>query len=175
MRSIILTLFMLPLLFSMKAQIIDDDYEKTGVIERHSRTHEKLPFFFIANEEKNVVLIGYDFTPTKWEAYTIDTWEKISFFETKGHSLAERSFFSPNDQDIIYIKKNGGKLISEVDYKKGTVVKKKSKDLPRGCSTKREKDYKSYWAEDYRTQVYFYKQYAFEVEDYTITAYKRIK
>ena len=175
MRSIILTLFMLPLVLSMKAQIIDDDYEKIGVIERDSRTHEKLPFDFIADEEKNVVLIGYDFTPTKWEVYAIDTWKKISYFETKGHSLAERSFFSPNEPDIIYIKKNGGKLISEVDYRKGTVVKKKCKDLPGACGVLREKDYKSYWAEDYRTQVFFYNQYAFEVEDYTITAYKRIK
>ena len=175
MRGFIMVNFLFLLMLSAQAQVIDDDYQKLGVIQRDERTHNMLPFVFLADESKDIVLIGYDFTPTKWEAYSLQNWQKVSYFETKGHALYRLSYFHPTKENIVYIKKNGGKLISEVNYKEGTVVKMKCKDLPQGCSQERKRDYESFWQEDYRRQIFFYKDYAFEVEDYVITAYKRDK
>ncbi|OEK01862.1 hypothetical protein BFP97_10195 [Roseivirga sp. 4D4] len=154
-------------------QIIDKDYEQIGVVDR-DYPGKDIPFYFFADDERDVVLIGYGFKPTTFTVFKLSSLERISMFKTKGHTTSVESYFSESESDIIYIKNSKGKTVSKVNFKTGEVTKTKCQLSPKGCDYFTEKNYTALWDEEFRFYYFFFKRYLFLVEQETVSAYKKV-
>ena len=174
---LMLTVILLLLNTVVRAQIIDDDYVKIGEIKGKVGFQNRLPFGFFPNAEQDVVLIAYDFKPAKFVAYRLSDWSVLSYFETSGHVSNRSTYFDKNDEDIIYIKRSGGKTVFKANYNTGVVQKLKCKDAPNGCGfyENKEKEYMSFWEYNYRSFYFFYKDYVILHDRENVSLYKRLK
>lgn len=176
-KFILIGLFLLSSTLSLNAQLINKDYKEISVIQRDSRNHGDIPFDFFWNKEKNILIVGYDFKPTRFEVYNIETWTRISYFETKGHTDESGSFFSPLETDIIYINKIGGKTLYKINYLTGEELGKTScKKLEFECPTLLS--HKSFYESFTQTkslyhEYIFFDVFALIIEDNKVIVYKK--
>ncbi|WP_141719779.1 hypothetical protein [Roseivirga misakiensis] len=161
----------------LKAQIINKDYIKVKTIERDYRNQVSLPFYYLWNEQQEILIIGFDFKPSKFEVFETKTWKRLSYFQTRGHSFEPESFFSPKETNVVYIKKNRGKTLYKVDYLKGVILEKtsiKKLDFERPAPNYESQFYDSYWQQNFPRHHYlFFEDYALIIKDSEIDVYKR--
>ncbi len=177
-RPFFIMLFCLFSSLTLNAQLMNEEYKKVNTILRDTRNQENLSFSFLRHEEKKVLLIGYDLSPTKFEVYDTKTWTRISYFETKGHVAEAESFFSTTEANIVYIKKSRGKALFKVNYLTGEVLEKtscKRLGFEGPIAEYNNQFYELFWRQKVQgvDQYFFFENFALNIKDSEIDVFKK--
>ncbi|MBO3697525.1 hypothetical protein [Roseivirga sp. E12] len=177
-RPVFIVLFYMLISLGLSAQIMNEDYEKVNTITRDSRNKGNLSFSFLWSEKHEVLIIGFGFKPSKFEVYDTKTWARMSFFETKGHISEDESFFSPVEDNVVYIKKSRGKSLFKVNFSSGEVLETTTYnqlkfEVP--IAEYNNQFYELFWRQKIQgvNQYLFFENYALNIKDIEIDVFKR--